>query len=227
VKIAILGRGKTGSKVALVCEEQGISHTVFHSENPPTAAALKLHDVIISFFPGTVLNEYLNIIKEAGVSIVSGSTGVEWSEELKIFLKENQMTWIQGHNFSLGMNLVHKLIKVMAEAPKLFGEDMSAHIHEIHHTKKLDAPSGTAIKWREWSGLSSYMDDITSERTGDVVGHHRIDLKGPSETISLIHEAHDRKVFASGAVWAAKKITNQEMEPGFFWFEDIALKELL
>lgn len=227
MKIAILGRGKTGSKVPTVCQEQDISYTVFHSENHPTAQALKLHDVIISFLPGTVLNEYLDIIKEAGVSIVCGSTGVEWSDDLKSYLKENNMTWIQGNNFSLGMNLVHKLIKIMGEAPKLFGSDITAHIHEIHHTSKLDAPSGTAIKWRDWSGLAPYMDDITSERTGDVVGFHRLDLKGPSETISLIHEAHDRKVFASGAVWAAKKITNKEMEPGFFWFEDIALKELL
>ncbi len=227
MKIAILGRGKTGSKVAAVCEEQEISHTVFHSENPPTTEALKLHDVIISFFPGTVLNEYLEVIKEAGVSIVSGSTGVPWPEELKDYVKENGMTWIQGHNFSLGMNLVHKLIKVMAEAPKLFGEEMSSHIHEVHHTKKLDAPSGTAIKWKEWSGLEESMDEITSERTGDVVGYHRLDVKGPSETISLIHEAHDRKVFATGAVWAAKKIMNKEIGPGYFWFEDIALNEIL
>ncbi len=227
MKVAILGRGKTGSKVASVCEEQGISHTVFHSENKPSVEALKLHDVIISFFPGTVLMEYLDMIKEAKVSIISGSTGVEWPAELKDYLLKENMTWVQGHNFSLGMNLVHKIIQVMSEAPKLFGDTFKAHIHEVHHTKKLDAPSGTAIKWREWSGLQANMDEITSERTGDVVGYHRLDLKGPSETISLIHEAHDRKVFAEGAVWAAKKIMNKEIEPGYFWFEDIALKELL
>jgi len=227
MKVAILGRGKTGSKVAKVCEEQAISHTVFHSENPPSAEALKLHDVIISFFPGPVLLDYLDMIKEAKVSIVSGSTGVEWPEDLKTYLKDHQMTWIQGHNFSLGMNLVHKVIKLMNEAPKLFGDDFTAHIHEVHHTKKLDAPSGTAIKWRDWSGLSNHMDEITSERTGDVVGFHSLEVKGPSETITLTHEAHDRKVFASGAVWAAKKIMNKECEPGYFWFEDIALKELI
>lgn len=227
MKVAILGRGKTGSKVASVCEDQDISHTVFHSENPPTVEALKLHDVIISFFPGTVLETYLETLKEAKVSIVSGSTGVNWSDELKAYLLENKMTWIQGHNFSLGMNLVHRIITAMQDAPKLFGDQLKAHIHEVHHTKKLDAPSGTAIKWKQWSGLEESMEEITSERTGDVVGFHSLEIKAPSETIKLTHEAHDRKVFAEGAVWAAKKIMNKEMEPGFFWFEDIALKELL
>ncbi|MCF8059614.1 MAG: hypothetical protein K9K67_09975 [Bacteriovoracaceae bacterium] len=223
MKVALFGRGKTGSHVRELCVAQNISCTVFHSENAPTAEGLKGHDIIISFIPGPVLKEYIGIILESKLPIISGSTGAEWPADLDQSLKENQQCWIQGHNFSLGMNIVHKMIKILERAPQLFDDSWEAKIHEIHHTKKLDAPSGTALRWAEWFGHEA---EITSERTGDVVGHHEFTFSIPFETITLTHEAKDRSLFANGALWAAKKVLEKKAPPGLTWFEDLALKEL-
>lgn len=222
-KVALFGRGKTGSQVKKLCEERGIECQVFHSKNPITAAGLAGHDIIISFIPGPALNEHKEIVLESKLPIISGSTGYEWGEELNKELIRNGQVWIQGHNFSLGMNIVHQLIKVLQKGPNLFPDSWQAKIHEIHHTKKLDAPSGTALRWGEWFGKDV---DITSERTGDVVGHHEFTFSVPFETITLTHEAKDRSLFANGALWAAELVLANKVEPGLTWFEDLALKEL-
>lgn len=223
MKVALLGRGKTGSHVQKLCHERGIDCVVFHSENPLTQEALKDRDIIISFVPGAVLNDYRPIVLNSKLPIISGSTGYEWGDDLHQALKENQQVWIQGHNFSLGMNIVHQMIKVLTKGTNLFPDSWKGAIHEIHHTKKLDAPSGTALRWGEWFGKPV---DITSERTGDVVGHHEFTFSVPFETITLTHEAKDRSLFANGALWAAEIVLAGNVVPGLTWFEDLALKEL-
>ncbi len=221
MKIAILGRGKTGSKVAELCSEKNISHTVFHSQNPLTESALKEHDVLIAFVPGQVMLDYLPLILKNPLPVVSGATGVDFPDTLDTSLKEAQMPWIQGHNFSLGMTIVKKLFDVMNKAPILFEDQWQATIHEIHHTQKLDAPSGTALRWGEWFGHDC---NITSERVGDIVGDHAFTFEGPYETISIQHTAKDRRLFASGALWAAQ--LSGRITAGFHWFEHLATKEL-
>lgn len=216
MKIAILGRGKTGSKVNEVALEQGYETTVFHSQNTPTLEAIKGHDVIISFLPGPALASYLDIIKKTGLPVVSGSTGHDFSQ-----IKD--ITWVQGHNYALGMNIVREMIAVLSHSKNILGDDYSCHIHEVHHTKKLDSPSGTALRWQQWSGLAG---DITSERTGDVVGDHIITVKTKTEEITLRHQALDRKIFAEGALWMAKKLLKNPMNHGFYWFENIVQSEL-
>ena len=223
LKIGILGRGKTGSQVARICKDEGRDFEVFHSENPLTPEALKMLRGLIIFIPGPALKPFLPMILDSGLPVVSGATGIEYDDKFSQEAKNASVSWIQGHNFSLGMNIVHKLIKVLAESPNLFGKTIPTHIHEIHHTKKQDAPSGTAIRWNEWLGLDS---KITSERTADVVGHHSLKMDFPSETITLTHEAHDRGVFAAGALWAMDYAIEQSPNPGLIWFEDLALKEL-
>lgn len=216
MKIAIFGRGKTGSKVNEVALDQGHDTTVFHSKNTPTLNSLIGHDVIISFLPGPALASYLDILKEASIPIVSGSTGHDFSQV-------KDLTWIQGHNYALGMNIAREMIAVLSNAKSILGENYSCHIHEIHHTKKLDSPSGTALRWKQWCGLEG---DITSERTGDVVGDHIITVKTNTEEISLRHQALDRKIFAEGALWMATKLFEKPMNQGFYWFENIVQSEL-
>lgn len=223
MKVALLGRGKTGSQVAKLCEERGISCETFHSERPLTLELLKACDIVISFIPGKQMLTYLPLFLEAKKPIVSGATGVEFPPEMDGQLKEAQIPWVQGHNFSLGMTIVHQLFKVMSKAPQLFPKAWQASIHEIHHTKKLDAPSGTALRWGEWFGHET---EMTSERTGDVVGHHEFTFKVPYETITLTHNAEDRSLFANGALWAAGHVLEGKVEPGLTWFEDLATKEL-
>lgn len=223
MKVALLGRGKTGSKVSDICREKDIPCTVFHSDNPLSLEKLKGHDVIVSFVPGKVMLEYLNILLDAKLPIVSGATGVEFPKDLDQNLKKASIPWVQGHNFSLAMNVVKKVFDVLNKAPNLFDDDWQAAIHEVHHTKKLDAPSGTALRWGEWFGHNV---EITSERMGDVVGDHAFTFNTPYETITLNHHAKDRRLFASGALWAANLLLEKEVKPGFHWFEDLATQEL-
>jgi 4-hydroxy-tetrahydrodipicolinate reductase len=216
MKIAILGRGKTGSKLIDLCHEQNHDTIVFHRDNPFTVEGLKGSEVIISFLPGVALAQYLPILEEARIPVVSASTGHDFSNVKNI-------AWIQGHNFSLGMNLVHHMINCLQKADKLFNPLPSFAIHEVHHTKKLDAPSGTALSWQRWLGFKA---NVTSERIGDVVGEHKLTLTTGNETITVQHKAHDRTIFAEGALWSAHYLLTKQIQPGFYWFEDLITQEL-
>lgn len=229
--IGILGRGKTGSKVHEILEKspQRYHIEVFHRENPLTREALSRLDGVISFFPGEAFLEVISLLVERDIPVVTGSTGMEWPQGREKFhqmLVEKNRTWIHGHNFSLGMNLVKEMLTTLSKATKLFSpEEVECHIHEVHHTKKLDAPSGTAIAWSEWLGLPA---QITSEREGDVVGDHQLRFKTPYEQIDLRHQALDRKIFASGAVWAMESLLTGKIpqKPGLHVFQDVAIKIL-
>lgn len=224
MKIALFGRGKTGGEVLKMASDQNCDVLNFHSECHPTPQQLADCDVIISFIPGPALAKYLPLILEARKPVISGSTGYEWPEELKNELSTKGILWIQGHNFSLGMNLIHNMITMLKKAPKIFGEEYTAKIHEVHHTKKLDAPSGTALRWKEWLELPS---EVTSDREGDVVGLHTLELATSNETITLTHNANNRGLFAAGALWAARYALKNNDLIGFHWFEDLTHKELL
>lgn len=222
-KLAIIGRGKTGSKVIELANEHALDHIVFSTENPVTLEKLQECDIGICFLAGENFLELCDILIEANLPMVIGATGFEWPENKIARLKEKNLPWIHGHNFALGMNLIHAMIKVLSKTEKLF-DSYNINIHDIHHTKKLDSPSGTALKWRDWLNLDA---DITADRTGDVVGEHYLTLKTPFETIELNHKALDRKIFAAGAIWGANFIKNNQLTGGVHHFEEIAQKAIL
>lgn len=221
MKIALLGKGKTGGKVLELLIQAQIPHTIFDSKNHPTLGNLKGHDVIISFLAGDIFKEYIPVLLESNIPVVTGSTGMEWPEKFDQKLKDKNAKWIYATNFSLGMNLVHQMILILKEAKSILS-DYEFSMHEVHHTKKLDSPSGTALTWKKWVGHDL---TITSERLGDVAGIHELKLKTPTEEISLKHVALDRKIFAEGALYAAKKIST--LSPGLHLFQDVVQKELL
>lgn len=221
MKIALLGKGKTGGRVLELLVQNNIPHTVFDSKNHPTQANLKGHDVIISFLSGDVFKEYMTLLLESHIPVVTGSTGMEWPSDFDKQLKDTNSKWIYASNFSLGMNLVHQMILIMKEADSIINS-VQYKMLEVHHTKKLDAPSGTALSWAKWL---DHPVTITSERMGDVIGIHELKLMTPVEEITLKHEALDRKIFAEGALYAAKKITT--LTPGLHLFQDVVQKELL
>lgn len=224
MKIAILGKGKTGSKVIELLTEEKIAFTVFDSKNKLTKEKILDHDVAISFLAADPFSEYLDILVDSKIFVVSGTTGFDYSFELKNKIKSHQLKWIVANNFSLGMNLIKSMIEIMGKANKLV-ESPEYKIHEIHHTKKLDAPSGTAVSWKNWLGHNC---EITSERLGDVIGFHELTLKTSTEEIKLSHNALDRKIFAEGAIFAAKKLLNNtEIEYGIHSFQDIVKKEII
>ena len=219
MKAAVLGTGKTGGRVLELLPDA----SAFNSRFPLTLERLMDHDVVISFVPGEVFKTYIPLLIDSNLPVVSGTTGIEWPEDLDSLLQEKNLKWIWGSNFSLGMNLIKKLIRDISAADRLYDE-LNFHIHEVHHTKKLDAPSGTALSWKKWLGKEV---EISSERTGDVVGIHELTLDTPEEKIEIRHEAKDRKLFAKGAIWAAQKLLEDEdINPGFHLFSDIAARQI-
>ncbi len=219
MKIALLGSGKTGGKISEIHSET----IVFNQKNKPTVEALKECEVIISFLPGEAFLSYLDIMIDSGLPVITGSTGFDWPEDLDLKLKEKKLHWVYANNFSLGMSLVKTLIESLGEGADLF-KDPTFSIHDIHHKKKLDSPSGTALSWRKWLGHSA---KITSERTGDVVGEHQLEMKTENESIKLTHEAKDRTIFASGALWSANQIlSNTNLPFGLIHFNDVVIQHL-
>ena len=219
--IAVLGRGKTGSRVIELLDKRGQNFTSYHSQNPPTQNLFN-HQSVISFLSGDVLSSYYDIILKNPRIIISGSTGVEFDESFKKRVRDSDCVWIQAHNFSLGMNLVRAMIQKLSKAATLY-DNYDFHLHETHHTGKKDAPSGTALRMRDWLGEKCV---ITSDRTGDVIGDHILKLKTAFEEITLRHEALDRNIFAEGALWAWDFATSKKLLPGFYWFEELIQKEL-
>lgn len=219
MKIALLGAGRTGGKVS----ELYPNTIIFDEKNKPTLTKLSECDVVVSFLPGEIFLEYIEMLIESGLPVVTGSTGFSWPSDISKRLQVKKLKWINAHNFSLGMNLVKAMIETLGKASELFDKP-EYHIHDIHHVHKLDSPSGTALSWQEWLGHKA---DITAERTGDVVGYHHLELKTDVEKIKITHEALDRGIFAKGAIWSAKQILeNKEIPYGLTHFSDVVKKQL-
>lgn len=218
MKIALLGKGKTGSKV-LECKTHQV--IAFDSKNPPTFERLETFDVIISFLPGEAFKSYIPLLVETKLPVVSGSTGFDWPSQLDETLKAKKLSWIYASNFSLGVALVKQMLNKLSAAKDFFPNHQSS-IHEIHHTHKKDAPSGTALSMEQWMHEKCL---ITSERTGDVIGFHELTFDTGSEKIKISHEALDRKLFADGAIWAAEYLFKNK-NPGLHAFQEIIERTL-
>jgi 4-hydroxy-tetrahydrodipicolinate reductase len=215
MKVSVIGTGKTGSAVAELLGENSVQ---FNRENPPAAGSLAETDIAIIFVPPDAAKQTIEVVLDAGIPAVWGTTGYKWPSVLPARVKEKGVRWVIGSNFSLGMNLVRKAITMFGSGSKLL-KDPEFHIHEVHHVHKKDAPSGTAISWRDWLGQDAH---ISSDRQGDVKGIHSLHIKTKHESIWLKHEAHDRTVFAEGAVWAARYLLQHpHIDPGVYSFASI------
>lgn len=214
-KYAVIGTGKTGSYVAEILGREAVT---FDETRPPTPDLLKGVDVVVIFVPGSAASEVLDVVFEAGTDAVWGTTGFNWPADLAERLEGKNMRWVTGSNFSLAMNLVRRSVELFGRGSSILKE-VGFQIHEIHHTEKQDAPSGTAISWKEWLGKEC---KITSERVGDIKGIHTLHMETPTESVWLKHEAHSRRVFAEGAVWSAKSLLNDpNLKPGLYTFSEL------
>ena len=220
MKIALIGKGKTGGEILNLHSKKEIE--IFDSKNPVTKNKLKKCDIAIAFVTSEILQQIYPILIESRIPLVSGVTGFDWSNEKRNQLTNEKLTWISGSNFSLGMRVIHQMIKKLNFSMNLF-DQYDLNIHEIHHAKKLDAPSGTALSWNQWLNENA---NITHERVGDVVGDHTVTLTTHHEVIRLQHKALNRKVFAKGALWAANYLiqNKNELNYGLHFFEDITEK---
>ncbi|MFN8369127.1 MAG: dihydrodipicolinate reductase C-terminal domain-containing protein [Bacteriovoracaceae bacterium] len=209
MKIALIGTGKTGGEVLTLIENDKSENNLelvgpFNSRNVPTKANLKLAEAIIVFTAAEPTEQLIPLLLELKVPVVLGSTGVKWPNDLNEKLIKQNQTWIYSSNFSLGMNVVRNMIKTMNLWSKILSNPKFS-IHEIHHTKKLDAPSGTALSWKSWLP-QNHNCEITHAREGDVKGYHKLTIETDNETITLDHNVKNRRIFAEGALFAAIQV---------------------
>jgi len=213
MKIAVIGAGKTGGKVVKLLGDE--LSEVFDGDNKLTVEKLKKSDAAIIFVPGDAVSDIIDTVIESGIPAAWGSTGHKWPEDLEDKVKAKNAKWVQASNFSLGMNVIRKSIEAISAGSAIL-KDPEFHIHEVHHIHKKDAPSGTALSWKEWLDREA---KVTSAREGDVKGIHELTLKTGTEEITLRHKALDRALFAEGAIWAAKQlVNNSKMEAGIRTF---------
>ena len=214
--IGLLGYGAMGTSVESVALSRG--HTVAARIEGP-GQELAAVDVWIDFSCSDALVEYLPRIAAAGVPVVIGSTGWdEQKDEYDALLKKAKVPAVWGSNFSpsvLAFFAVGKCLASYAESLQL-----DAAITETHHTRKKDAPSGTALRLAEEvlqampskKGIvknGAHQKDalsVSALRVGQVVGEHSLVVDGTHETIALTHQSKGRGSYALGAVLAAEKV---------------------
>ncbi len=224
MKVAIIGRGKTGQAVIDYLPETQVSG-VYSRENPVTVAALQAADVAIVFVPGAAMDALIPILLAAEIPVICGATGIDWPAALSEQMAAVQTRWIMASNFSLGMSLMRRCIKLLGRASQIL-PNPDFHIHEVHHVHKQDTPSGTALSWQQWLNQPC---EVTAEREGDVKGVHVLTVETPAERMTLKHESLDRQLFAQGAVWAAHYVLSKaghSLAPGMHYFDEI-IDELL
>lgn len=216
MKFAVIGTGKTGGEVVKLLDENQIVGP-FDEYNKPTSSKLSKADAAIIFVPAEAVDELMDPLLGSGVPTAWATTGYEWPEDLDEQLKSSGIKWLKSSNFSLGMNIVRRCLNIIGESSGVLNKP-SFKIHEIHHIHKQDAPSGTALSWEQWLGKDA---EITSERKGDIKGIHQLLVKTDDESIELKHQAHNRRIFARGAVWAAEQLVKDSVQPGFHEFSTI------
>lgn len=215
MKVAVIGTGKTGGAVANLLGKDAV---LFDSKNKPEVEKLKGCDIAIVFVSPDGAAEVLDVLIEAKIPAVWGTTGYKWPEDLPQKVKNAETKWVIGTNFSLGMNLIRNAIGLFSKGSDLL-TNPEFHIHEVHHIHKKDTPSGTALSWQDWLGKDA---KISSDRHGDVKGIHNLHIKTENESIWLKHEAHNRELFAEGAIWTANYLLEHpHIEPGVYSFSSV------
>lgn len=216
MRVALLGNGKTGSRVVRLCSEKSWDVTIFNQTNQPTAETLKAHDVAISFLPGPAFESYIDTVLESNILLVCGSTGFNWPNGIERFtkaLEQRNQRWVYSGNFSTGNSVVLSLLDVLSRSRLVDQFDCS--MVEIHHQHKVDSPSGTALLWQNTIGREVKIESI---RKGDENGTHQLTLTSPSETITITHSVSNRDVFAEGALLAAELLylNKRRLKPGMY-----------
>lgn len=227
MNLALIGYGKMGKEIEKIAVSRGHKITLIIDINNAEDLSienLRKCDAAIEFtIPQSAVKNY-NICFEAGVPVVSGTTG--WLDKKDEVIKkcaELNGTFFYGSNFSVGVNLFFELNRKLAELMSDRTE-YNVEMTEVHHTQKLDAPSGTAISLAEdivqkLPGKTNWVNDktpgigefnIKSERRGEVPGIHTIKYESEVDYIEITHSAKSRKGFAFGAVLAAEYCLNHK-----------------
>ena len=237
MNIALIGYGRMGKEIEDIALRRGhtitckISSSNLQDFNP---RVLQWADVAIEF--STPESAYKNILQciDIGIPVISGTTGwLNKKEEIDTFCLEKKGSFLYASNFSIGVNIFFELNKKLAALMEKY-EVYDVNIKEIHHTAKLDKPSGTAIslakdiislidRKKVWtitppSEHNSRNLYIESERKDPAPGTHLVKYLSEIDDIEIIHTAHSRKGFATGAIMAAEWLPGKK---GIFTMKDV------
>ncbi|MCC9042917.1 4-hydroxy-tetrahydrodipicolinate reductase [Myroides sp. M-43] len=229
MKIALLGYGKMGQIIERIAIERG-HEIVLRKKSTDTYDGLKNADVAIDFsIPDAAVHNITTCI-ELGIPVISGTTGwLEHYDNIVELSTKNDGAFLYGSNFSLGVNLFFELNSYLAKMMSNLKE-YKVSMEEIHHTQKLDAPSGTAIslandiigntEYTEWTldQAENNQIHIDAKRIDSVPGTHSVFYDSAIDQIEIKHTAHNREGFALGAVVAAEWIQNKK---GIFSMKDV------
>lgn len=223
MRLAIVGMGKMGTAIAALAPERGFEVVARldarHTANGLTREMLNGAEVAIEFTTPEAAPGNVRALVGAGCAAVVGTTG--WYDQLAAITAEVEArrgSLLYAPNFSLGVAIFARVAaaagRLLAHAP-----GFDAHLVETHHSAKKDAPSGTALMLRGVVAEALGRDvPVTAIRTGSVPGMHELVFDAAFETIRLAHEARDRRVFAEGALLAARWLPGRV---GVFQMQDL------
>ncbi len=232
MKIALFGYGKMGKEIEKIALERG--HEIILKIKAKEECDFSKVDIAIDFsVPEAALNNIISCF-ENNIPVISGTTG--WLDDFNKAVascKKNKGSFIYASNFSIGVNLFFELNKTLAKMMRTH-QNYSLDVEEIHHTKKLDSPSGTAISLAEgiiensaktnWELVENNAKKettfvpITSKRILDTPGTHSISYTSEIDSIEIKHIANNRKGFALGAVIAAEWLIQRK---GIYTMKDV------
>ena len=236
--IGVIGsKGAMGEALRRVIEASGHDYAGGVDKGDDVGDLADVSDVLVDFSAPAALQANLHAAIGAGVPIVIGTTGLEQSHHEAIDHAARAVPVLQTGNTSLGVTLLAHLVQ---EAATRLGPDWDIEIVEMHHRRKVDAPSGTAILLGEAAAEGRGIDLATNResgrdgqtgarergaigfaalRGGTVTGEHSVILAGEQERITLSHSAENREIFARGAIKAADWLKGRE--PGRYTMEQV------
>jgi len=219
MRILLIGHGRMGRLIEQHAGDHGCTIAGIVELGEPTIAATDF-DVAIDFSTADAVLANVTTVAAAKRNIVIGTTGWQSQEAaVKAVAAASGIGVLASANFSLGLNAFLRVVEIASQQFAAHA-DYGAWIHEAHHIKKIDAPSGTA-KLLQSSMIGAGFPraiDVSSTRAGAIPGTHTVGFDGPADTITLTHTVRDRAVFAHGALEAAKWLNGRS---GWFSMQDV------
>jgi 4-hydroxy-tetrahydrodipicolinate reductase len=253
-KISILGAGRMGQELVravAASEDLQLAGVWSRKERGPAAAdpevnavlstdldvVLRAADVAIDFTLPAATPQVLEAAARSGKPLVCGVSGLDEEVMARMRAASASLPIFYDRNMSIGIAVLTDLVR---RAGAALGPEFVAGIHEVHHLRKVDAPSGTALKLgeaiadvrgREFSHVYRYADDgfprrtspdqilVSAVREGENPGEHAVTFRSGAETLELTHKVEHRRVFALGALEAARWLVRQA--PGFYGMPDL------
>lgn len=229
MKIALLGYGKMGKVIERIAFERG-HEIVLRKSGKDSFEGLEKADVAIDFSIPDAAISNISTCLNSNMPVISGTTGwLDNYDKMVSLCQEKNGAFIYGSNFSLGVNIFFELNDHLAKIMSKFNQ-YKVEMEEVHHTQKLDAPSGTAITlakgiidnsdYSSWALENAKEDEILidAKRIENVPGTHSVFYNSEVDTIEIKHIAHNREGFALGAVIAAEWIQDKK---GVFTMKDV------